>query len=481
MKRATLALLLLFCITTFAQQGINYKALIKDGSGSILANRSIQVDFIILDGVQKVYEETHLPTTDANGILILNIGEGTPSTGTFSAIDWSSTNHFLNVKIDTGDGLQDMGATAFKTMPYALTAKTAINVVNDAVDDADADPTNEIELPTGGIHGQVLTLCEGLPVWTNEGDCPVTCTDGIKNGDETGIDCGGSCPVVCPPTCYDGIKNGDETGIDCGGSCPQECASPVDIIFVVDNSASMNAEIQALQANIYNNFAAILENSGLDYRIILISEFGDIMSESVCIEAPLSGIPGGGCTDPPPMPVNSSKFFHYSVPVGSRTSLCTLLDTWDVTDEYGLAPNGWKDWLRPNSIKTIIELSDDGVNCTQDAYTYNDGNTGAGGTTVASAFNAALTTLSPTHFGTTANPNYKFHSIIGIAGRPGGNPYLFTDAMITVDCPTSASYGTGYQGLSIDTEGFRFSSCDTDYYDVIFQLIVQNVIRTATP
>ena len=44
-----------------------------------------------------------------------------------------------------------------------------------------------------------------------------TCDDGIQNGDETGIDCGGSCAACA--TCDDGILNGDETGIDCGGSC----------------------------------------------------------------------------------------------------------------------------------------------------------------------------------------------------------------------------------------------------------------------
>jgi hypothetical protein len=51
--------------------------------------------------------------------------------------------------------------------------------------------------------------------------CP-SCSDGIQNQDETGIDCGGTicdaCPV--PPTCSDGIQNGDETGVDTGGSCP---------------------------------------------------------------------------------------------------------------------------------------------------------------------------------------------------------------------------------------------------------------------
>lgn len=51
----------------------------------------------------------------------------------------------------------------------------------------------------------------------NDDAAPATCTDGIMNGTETGIDCGGTC-TACP-TCSDGIMNGTETGIDCGGSC----------------------------------------------------------------------------------------------------------------------------------------------------------------------------------------------------------------------------------------------------------------------
>ena len=52
-----------------------------------------------------------------------------------------------------------------------------------------------------------------------------TCTDGIQNGDETGVDCGGSSCAPCntPPTCTDGIQNGDETGVDCGGSSCAPC------------------------------------------------------------------------------------------------------------------------------------------------------------------------------------------------------------------------------------------------------------------
>ena len=53
------------------------------------------------------------------------------------------------------------------------------------------------------------------------GPCP-SCFDGIMDNDETGIDCGGSC-LPCP-TCFDGVMNGGEIGIDCGGACAlQDC------------------------------------------------------------------------------------------------------------------------------------------------------------------------------------------------------------------------------------------------------------------
>jgi len=75
-----------------------------------------------------------------------------------------------------------------------------------------------------------------------------TCTDGAKNGSETDVDCGGSCPKcvtgkacgsatdcvtasctagVCaaqPTSCRDGTKNASETDVDCGGACPK-CAN----------------------------------------------------------------------------------------------------------------------------------------------------------------------------------------------------------------------------------------------------------------
>jgi hypothetical protein len=67
----------------------------------------------------------------------------------------------------------------------------------------------------------------------------------VKDGDETDVDCGGSCPgcevgqgcmtgsdceelscvadMCASPTCMDMVKNGDETGMDCGGPMCGDC------------------------------------------------------------------------------------------------------------------------------------------------------------------------------------------------------------------------------------------------------------------
>lgn len=91
MRNSIICFILLVCtLGGYAQQGINYKAVIRDGSGLILVTSPIDITFSLLDGGSTVYTETHASTTDANGIVILNIGEGTVVTGNFASIDWSS-------------------------------------------------------------------------------------------------------------------------------------------------------------------------------------------------------------------------------------------------------------------------------------------------------------------------------------------------------------------------------------------------------
>ncbi len=139
MKTIRLFLLTLSICFSFqlnAQQGINYKALFKYNNGNVIANDLIAVQFTILKGVAmtSVYQETHTPTTDANGIVIVNIGEGSVDSGDFNAIDWSADDHFLNVQINTGSGLTDMGTTQFMAVPYALSAANAASKIDDLSD-----------------------------------------------------------------------------------------------------------------------------------------------------------------------------------------------------------------------------------------------------------------------------------------------------------------------------------------------------------
>ncbi|MFK5878292.1 MAG: hypothetical protein QM478_02215 [Flavobacteriaceae bacterium] len=131
----SLLIAILITIQSMAQNGFNYKAIIKDGSGNLITNDLIVVQFSILQGAAQtnVYQETHTPSTDADGMIIINIGEGTTSSGDFSTINWGADTHFLNTQINTGSGFVDMGTTQFKSIPYAknsLKAETATVALN---------------------------------------------------------------------------------------------------------------------------------------------------------------------------------------------------------------------------------------------------------------------------------------------------------------------------------------------------------------
>ncbi len=65
-----------------------------------------------------------------------------------------------------------------------------------------------------GSSGKIITKVEQSK--------ETQCTNGKQDGDETGVDCGGSCGPC--PTCADGTQNQGEEGVDCGGPCPRVCA-----------------------------------------------------------------------------------------------------------------------------------------------------------------------------------------------------------------------------------------------------------------
>ena len=96
----------------------------------------------------------------------------------------------------------------------------------------------------------------------------------IPETDETN-NIAGKDVFVKQSACYDGIMNGDERGVDCGGSCPFVCgyctpyiqngnhSDKIDIVFISDTSYNSNTTlfIQHI-ANIINNSFMVSEEVG---------------------------------------------------------------------------------------------------------------------------------------------------------------------------------------------------------------------------
>ncbi len=122
-----------------------YQAVARDVGGALMINTSIsmRISLVADDPLNAPsYQELHAVTTSFQGLVDLEVGTGIVTIGTFSAIDWSTGTYFLKVEMDPLGGLtfMEMGTTQLISVPYALHAKTA-----EMVDDADADPSNEIQ------------------------------------------------------------------------------------------------------------------------------------------------------------------------------------------------------------------------------------------------------------------------------------------------------------------------------------------------
>ena len=110
MKKTILILTnILFCAIIFAQsvpQGINYQAVARDASGSILANEVLMIKLSVISGSSTgsiTWQEEHSVSTNDFGLFTVVIGLGTStsagSSSNFSDVNWASASHFLKVEI----------------------------------------------------------------------------------------------------------------------------------------------------------------------------------------------------------------------------------------------------------------------------------------------------------------------------------------------------------------------------------------------
>ena len=140
-----LSFLLLGCLTGNAQapETFNYQGLAVDAQNRALINQDIILNLAITEGQNGavLFEEEHRVTTSRQGIFNVQIGGGTILTGAIGQIDWQMDRPWISTMVDFGDGnLMDLGSHQLVSVPFALHAKSVENV-----DDADADPSNELQ------------------------------------------------------------------------------------------------------------------------------------------------------------------------------------------------------------------------------------------------------------------------------------------------------------------------------------------------
>ena len=170
-KLFTLLVLTALALYTFSQppQLMSYQCVVRDKSGGLITKQSIGVRTSILRGsvIQIiVFQETYSPnpSTNENGLLTLQIGSGTASTGDFSRIDWSNGPYFLRTEMDPkgGTSYTISGQSQILSVPYTLYAEKAGSVTetDPLWTTASGNYYNKTNLQTSGqasVHWNNLT------------------------------------------------------------------------------------------------------------------------------------------------------------------------------------------------------------------------------------------------------------------------------------------------------------------------------------
>ena len=143
MKKLYIALSLFLVSFVYSQvpQAFSYQTIAFNSAGAPIANGNVKLRISILDNSATgtvLYTETHNKTTNSKGLVNLNIGQGTATTGNFGGINWGTNSKFVKVEMDPagGSNYTNVGVNQLMSVPYALVAdKINMNSGNSSLND----------------------------------------------------------------------------------------------------------------------------------------------------------------------------------------------------------------------------------------------------------------------------------------------------------------------------------------------------------
>jgi len=142
-KIVTLFAAILIVISVFAQvpQKMSYQAIIRNSYNVLVTNKKVSMKISILQNQTPVYVELQNTTTNENGLINVEIGNGIVLTGVFANIDWGKGVYYIKTETDPDGGTyySIVGTSELLSVPYALYSTASGSGVS--IDDATISTT----------------------------------------------------------------------------------------------------------------------------------------------------------------------------------------------------------------------------------------------------------------------------------------------------------------------------------------------------
>ncbi len=178
-----LLILLFLSLSTYAQspEKMSYQAVVRDANNTLVSNQTVGMQISILQSTitgTVVYTETHSVDTNINGLVSLEIGNGS-SSDDFSTIDWSAGPYFIKTETDPtgGSSYTITGTSQLMSVPYAMYAKSSGSSLPGPEGPAGFDGNSSswkslgtVGLPSAGIELGEFSLVYDPATWGDAGN-----------------------------------------------------------------------------------------------------------------------------------------------------------------------------------------------------------------------------------------------------------------------------------------------------------------------